>query len=170
MPGVQKITPNLWFNTNAEEAVEFYLSVFKNSKKGRVTRYGKEGKDIHGMQEGTVMTIEFELEGQHFVALNGGPFFKFNEAVSFIVHCNTQQEVDYYWNNLTESGDKKSQQCGWLKDKFGVSWQVVPDVLTEMIASGDQEKSQRVFAAMLKMKKIDIAALEKAYHGELENA
>lgn len=159
----QKITPNLWFNTNAEEAVNFYLSVFKNSKISRIARYGKEGVDIHGMPEGSVMTIEFLLDGQEFVALNGGPHFRFNEAVSFIVNCDTQEEVDHYWSKLGEGGDPKAQMCGWLKDKFGLSWQVVPTILTELMLDKDPRKAANVMNTMLKMKKLDIAPLEEAY-------
>lgn len=159
----QKITPNLWFNTNAEEAVNFYLSVFKNSKISRISRYGKEGVDIHGMPEGSVMTIEFLLDGQEFVALNGGPHFRFNEAVSFIVNCDTQEEVDHYWSKLGEGGDPKAQMCGWLKDKFGLSWQVVPTILTELMLDKDPRKAANVMNTMLKMKKLDIAPLEEAY-------
>ncbi|QEH42948.1 VOC family protein [Chitinophaga sp. XS-30] len=159
----QKITPNLWFNTNAEEAVNFYLSIFKNSKISRIARYGKEGVDIHGMPEGSVMIIEFLLDGQEFVALNGGPHFRFNEAVSFIVNCDTQEEVDHYWSKLGEGGDPKAQMCGWLKDKFGLSWQVVPTILTELMLDKDPRKAANVMNTMLKMKKLDIAPLEEAY-------
>lgn len=159
----QKITTNLWFNKNAEEAVNFYLTIFKDTKTGRTTRYGKEGFEIHGIPEGTVMTIEFMLEGQEFVALNGGSHFQFNEAISFIINCDTQQEVDYYWDKLAEGGDPRSQVCGWLKDKFGVSWQVVPQVLTDMLQDPDTEKVARVTQALFKMKKLDIAGLEAAF-------
>lgn len=123
---MQKINPFLWFDKQAEEAVKFYVSIFKNSKIGEIIRYGREGQEIHGMEEGTVMTIDFEIEGQKFVALNGGPMFKFNEAISFQVNCETQNELDYYWEKLSEGGDKNAQQCGWLKDKYGVSWQSYP--------------------------------------------
>src|SRR5574341_1281654 len=156
---MQKITPCLWFDNNAEEAVNFYTSIFKNSKIGKISRYGEAGYEIHGKPAGTVMTIEFELNGQVFTALNGGPIFKFNEAISFQVNCETQEEVDYYWEKLSEDGDEKAQQCGWLKDRYGVSWQVVPRVLLEMINDPDHEKSQRAMAAMLRMKKIDIGEL-----------
>lgn len=165
MATIQKIIPNLWFDKEAEDAAKFYTSVFKNSKTGKTTHYGKEGFEIHGMPEGTVMTIEFELEGQQFVGLNGGPYFKFSEAVSFIVNCNNQEELDYFWNKLKEGGDEKSQQCGWLKDKFGLSWQIVPEVLSDMIANGTKEQSERVMKALLQMKKLDVAVLEKAYKG-----
>jgi predicted 3-demethylubiquinone-9 3-methyltransferase (glyoxalase superfamily) len=162
---IQKITPNLWFADQAEDAAKFYTSVFKNSKIGRTSYYGKEGFEIHGMKEGTVLTIEFELDGQKFTALNGGPVFKFNEAVSFIVNVDTQDELDYYWEKLSEGGDKKAQQCGWLKDKFGLSWQVVPAKLGDMMQDKDPKKSQRVMKALLQMKKLDIGKLEQAYEG-----
>ena len=126
---MQKITPFLWFANQAEEAVKFYTSIFRDSKIGKVTRYGKEGFEIHRMPEGTIMTAEFQIEGQKFVALNGGPHFKFTEAISFVVNCQTQEEVDYYWEKLSEGGDEKAQMCGWLKDKYGMSWQVIPTVL-----------------------------------------
>ena len=160
---MQKITPCLWFDSNAEEAAEFYTSIFKKSKIGKISRYGKEGYEIHGKPEGTVLTVEFELNGQTFTALNGGPAFKFNEAISFQVHCESQNEVDHYWEKLSQGGDEKAQQCGWLKDKYGVSWQIVPTVLGEMLQDKDPKKSGRVMNALLQMKKIDIRALEKAY-------
>jgi predicted 3-demethylubiquinone-9 3-methyltransferase (glyoxalase superfamily) len=158
-----KLTTNLWYETQAEEAVKLYTSIFRNAKTGRINRYGKEGYEIHGMPEGTVMTVEFELEGQQFLALNGGPHFKFNEAISFIVNCDSQDEIDYYWEKLSEGGDPKAQVCGWLKDKFGMSWQVVPRVLNDMIQDKDKRKAGNVMTAMLKMKKMDIAELEAAY-------
>ena len=130
---MQKISPCLWFDAQGEEAAKFYTSIFKDSKIGDVTRYGKEGYEIHGREEGTVMTVEFEIEGQKFLALNGGPIFKFNEAISFQVYCETQEEVDYHWEKLSEGGDEKAQQCGWLKDKYGVSWQIVPTILMKML-------------------------------------
>lgn len=160
---VQKISPFLWFDSQAEEAAKFYVSIFKNSKIIEVTRYGKEGYEIHGMQEGTVMTVDFEIEGQGFVALNGGPVFKFNEAISFQVKCETQEEVDYYWDRLSEGGDENAQQCGWLKDKYGISWQVVPIILAKMIQDKDTKKSQKVMKAMLQMHKFDIKTLCQAY-------
>lgn len=163
---MQKISPCLWFDDNAEEAVKFYVSIFKNSKVGNVTRYGKEGYEIHKKKEGSVMTIDFEIEGQKFLALNGGPIFKFNEAISFQIYCDTQEEIDYYWEKLTEGGDKNAQVCGWLKDKFGVSWQVVPLVLIKMLQDKDSNKTERVMKAMLQMHKLDINALTKAYQGE----
>jgi predicted 3-demethylubiquinone-9 3-methyltransferase (glyoxalase superfamily) len=160
---MQKISPCLWFDDQGEEAAKFYTSIFKDSKIGDVTRYGKEGYEIHGREEGTVMTVEFEIEGQKFLALNGGPIFKFNEAISFQVYCETQEEVDYYWEKLSEGGDEKAQQCGWLKDKYGVSWQIVPTILIKMLKDKDSEKSQRVMKAMLQMHKLDISILKKAY-------
>ncbi|HET6730320.1 MAG TPA: VOC family protein [Nitrososphaeraceae archaeon] len=160
---MEKITPCLWFDDRAEEAAKFYTSIFKNSKIGNVTRYGKEGYEIHGREAGTVMTIDFEIGGQKFVGLNGGPIFKFNEAISFQVHCETQKEVDYYWEKLSEGGDEKAQQCGWLKDKYGVSWQIVPTVLGRMLQDKDAKKSQRVMKALLQMHKLDIKILKQAY-------
>lgn len=162
---IQKIQTNLWFDTQAEDAAKFYVSIFKNSGIRRITRYGKERHEIDGISEGTVMTVEFHLEGKEFVALNGGTQFKFTEAISFIVNCESQEELDYYWEKLSEGGDENAQVCGWLKDKFGVSWQIVPDNLTEMISDPDPEKSDRVMKALLKMKKIDIDTLRKAYEG-----
>ena len=163
MQNIQKITPCLWFDDQAEEAAKFYTAIFKNSKITSITRYGEAGHEVHGRPAGTVMTVAFELEGQAFTALNGGPMFKFNEAISFQVNCKTQEEVDYYWEQLSEGGDKKAQQCGWLKDRYGASWQVVPTILPEMLTDSDYEKSQRVMKAMLQMKKIDIEELERAY-------
>jgi predicted 3-demethylubiquinone-9 3-methyltransferase (glyoxalase superfamily) len=158
-----KITPCLWFDSNAEEAVNFYTAIFNHSKVGNITRYGEAGYEIHGKPAGTVLTVEFELDGQAFTALNGGPVFKFNEAISFQVSCDSQGEVDYYWEKLSEGGDKKAQQCGWLKDKFGVSWQIVPTVLGQMLQDKDAGKSERVMKVLLQMRKIDIAALKRAY-------
>lgn len=160
---MQKITPCLWFDSNAEEAANFYTSVFKKSHIGKISRYGEAGYEIHGKPAGTVLTIEFELNGQAFTALNGGPIFRFNEAISFQVSCASQEEVDYYWEKLSEGGDAKAQQCGWLKDKYGVSWQIVPTVLVEMLQDKDPKKSERVMKAMLQMKKIDIKGLQQAY-------
>lgn len=162
---VQRITPCLWFDDQAEEAVAFYTAIFKNSRVLKLTRYGEAGHEFHGKAAGTVMTVAFELDGQMFTALNGGPVFKFNEAVSFQVNCETQEEVDYYWDKLSADGDEAAQQCGWLKDKYGLSWQVVPAILIEMLSDSDTEKSQRAMAAMLQMKKIDIGALKRAYAG-----
>lgn len=161
-----KISINLWFETQAEEAARFYTSVFENSRLGRLTRYSNVGEDIHGQKNGNVMTVEFELEGCHFVALNGGPQFKFTEAISLIVNCNTQEEIDYYWESLSEGGDESAQVCGWLKDRFGVSWQIVPACLLEMLNDPDPKKVQQVTQTMLSTpKKLDIEALEKAYIG-----
>jgi predicted 3-demethylubiquinone-9 3-methyltransferase (glyoxalase superfamily) len=160
---MQKIIPCLWFDDKAGEAATFYASVFKNSKIGDVTRYGKEGYEIHRREAGSVLTVEIEIEGQKFVALNGGPVFKFNEAISFQVRCETQKEIDYYWENLSEGGDKQAQQCGWLKDKYGVSWQIVPIVLGKMLQDKDTKKSDRVMKALLQMRKLDVMALMRAY-------
>jgi predicted 3-demethylubiquinone-9 3-methyltransferase (glyoxalase superfamily) len=161
---MQKITPFLWFNDNAEEEVKFYTSIFKKSKIGKIARYDKAGEKVAGRPAGSVMTIEFEIEGQDFIALNGGPHFKFNEAVSFVVSCKTQTEVDYYWNKLSAGG--KEVQCGWLTDKFGLSWQIVPTILGELMSDKDPVKSQRVMGAMLKMVKLDINKLKAAYAGK----
>lgn len=158
---MQKITPFLWFDNNAEEAVNFYVSIFKNSKVGSITRYGEEAAKVSGRPKGTVMIVTFQLDGQEFVALNGGPHFTFSEAISFVVNCETQEEVDELWEKLSEGGEKV--QCGWLKDKYGLSWQIVPTVLGEMVNDPDPVKSQRVMQAMLQMKKIDIEGLKKAY-------
>jgi predicted 3-demethylubiquinone-9 3-methyltransferase (glyoxalase superfamily) len=163
---IHKISTNLWFDTQAKEAAKFYTSIFKKSKIKRTTYYGKERHEINGITEGTVMTVEFELEGQNFVALNGGPYFKFTEAISFIVHCESQEEIDYYWDKLSEGGDDKAQVCGWLKDQYGVSWQIVPSNLTDMINDSDAEKSERVMKALLQTKnKINIQTLIQAYEG-----
>jgi predicted 3-demethylubiquinone-9 3-methyltransferase (glyoxalase superfamily) len=165
MQNIQKITPCLWFDDQAEEAAKFYTAIFKNSKIVSITRYGEAGHEVHGRPAGTVMIVAFELDGHAFTALNGGPMFKFNEAISFQVSCATQEELDYYWEKLSEGGDRNAQQCGWLKDKYGASWQVIPNVLLEMLADADAEKSQRVMEAMLQMKKIDIEKLQRAYNG-----
>jgi predicted 3-demethylubiquinone-9 3-methyltransferase (glyoxalase superfamily) len=156
-PRTQKITTFLWFDNNAEEAVNFYVSIFKNSKVLNKVLNGEAGP---GPKE-SVLTIGFQLDGQEFTALNGGPTFKFNEAISQVVHCDTQEEVDYYWEKLSADGGQ-IVECGWLKDKFGLAWQIVPDVLLELLQDSDQEKSQRVMKAMMKMKKLEIASLEKA--------
>jgi predicted 3-demethylubiquinone-9 3-methyltransferase (glyoxalase superfamily) len=158
-----KINPCLWFDTEAEDAAKFYCSVFKNSRIGKVNRYVDEGQEIHGKPAGSVMAVEFELDGQKFAALNGGPQFKFDEAISFQVHCADQKEVDYYWEKLSAGG--KEVACGWLKDKFGLSWQIVPTALFEMLASPDRDKVKRVTKTFLTMKKFDIAALERAFDG-----
>ena len=165
MASVQKITPCLWFDNQAEEAAKFYVSLFENSAMGAVTRYGKEGFEVHGRPEGSVLTVSFRLEGQEFTALNGGPHFKFSEAISFVVRCETQTEVDRYWDKLGDGGDQRAQQCGWLKDKYGVSWQIVPAALFEMMSGTDGIKSECVMRAMLQMKKLDLAALSRAYEG-----
>jgi len=162
---VQRITPCLWFDNQGEEAAKFYTGIFRNSRIVNVARYGEAGREIHGRPAGSVMTVAFELDGQRFTALNGGPIFKFSEAISFQVDCETQEEVDYYWDRLSEGGDEKAQQCGWLKDKYGLSWQVVPRVLIEMMSDPDAAKSGRAMTAMLQMKKIDIAGLKRAYAG-----
>ena len=164
---MQKITPFLWFDDQSEEAVRFYTSIFKNSKVGRILRSGEEVTKVSesGRSVGSVLTIEFEIEGQKFVALNGGPLFKFNESISFVINCQTQEEVDYYWEKLTADGGEESQ-CGWLKDRFGVSWQITPVVLIDMLNDKDSAKAERVMKAMLQMQKIDIAKLKAAYDGE----
>lgn len=161
----QKITPCLWFDTQAEEAARFYCSCFENSRILRISHYGEAGHEIHGMPAGTVLTVEFELEGQTFTALNGGPAFKFNEAISFQVGCDTQEELDRYWDKLSAGGDEAAQQCGWLKDRYGMSWQIVPSVVMDMLTDEDHRKSERVMTALLQMKKLDIAGLLRAYHG-----
>jgi predicted 3-demethylubiquinone-9 3-methyltransferase (glyoxalase superfamily) len=163
--GKRRITPCLWFDHEAEEAARFYATIFENSRIGNIARYGREGHEIHGRPEGSVMTVEFELDGQAFTALNGGPVFKFNEAISFQVHCETQDQVDYYWEKLGEGGDETAQQCGWLKDRYGVSWQIIPKDLSQYLGGPAPEKSQRAMKAMLQMKKIDIGAIKRAYDG-----
>ena len=160
-----KLSPCLWFDTEAEEAARYYVGIFKDSKITSIAYYGKVGQEIHGGRAGSVMTVAFELNGQSFTALNGGPIFKFSEAISFQVDCDTQEEVDYYWDRLAEGGPVEAQQCGWVKDKFGVSWQVVPSVLSEMMTDPDTQKSQRAMQVMLQMKKLDIAALQRAFEG-----
>jgi|SRR5215510_1153266 len=158
---MQRITPFLWFDDRAEEAARFYAAIFKNSKIGKIARYGESGSKVARRPKGTVMTVSFQLDGQEFVALNGGPLFKFTEAVSLVVNCHTQEEVDDYWKKLSEGG--KEVQCGWLKDKYGLSWQIVPTILTEMLEDPDPKKTERVMQAMLKMKKIDVQGLKQAY-------
>ena len=157
---MQKIIPFLWFDNNAEEAANFYVSIFKDSKIGAVSRYDEASAQASGMPKGAAMTVAIQLEGQPFTALNGGPHFKFTEAISFVVNCESQEELDHYWTKLTAGGDAKAQQCGWLKDKFGVSWQIVPAILPQLLSNG--ERSKRVMQALLQMKKIDIKALEQA--------
>ncbi len=165
MPAIKpKITPCLWFDTQAEEAANFYISIFEDSGIKRISCYGKVGHETHGKEAGSVLTVEFELGGQTFVALNGGPLFKFNESVSFQILCGTQEEIDYFWNRLCDGGQEGA--CGWLKDKYGVSWQVVPSVLSQMLTDADSTKSERVMAALLNMKKFDLAALQRAYAGQ----
>jgi predicted 3-demethylubiquinone-9 3-methyltransferase (glyoxalase superfamily) len=162
---MEKIIPCLWFDSNAEEAVKFYTTIFNNSKVGRIARYGEAGHEVHGRPAGSVLTIEFEINGHAFTALNGGPVFKFNEAVSFQVRCQTQEEIDYYWDRLSEGGDPAAQQCGWLKDKYGLSWQIVPTILTELLTSPDHRASDKAMEALLEMKKLDIAKLKAATKG-----
>ncbi len=160
------ITPCLWFDNQAEEAAKYYVSIIKNSRIIKVTRYGKEGFEIHKHPEGSVMTVEFELNGQPFTGLNGGPIFKFNESISFQLFCETQEEVNDIWDKLIKGGDESDQQCGWLKDKFGLSWQIIPIGMDELINGADPEGSGRAMNAMLKMKKLNIYELRKAYKGE----
>jgi predicted 3-demethylubiquinone-9 3-methyltransferase (glyoxalase superfamily) len=165
MPSITRITPCLWFDRQAEEAVALYASVFPDSRILQVARYGEAGHELHGMPAGSVMTISFELAGHGFIALNGGPHFRFNEAISFEILCQTQAEIDHYWTRLTEGGDVQAQQCGWLKDRFGVSWQVTPAGMYEMLNHADRARADRAMVAMLQMKKIDLAALEHAFAG-----
>jgi predicted 3-demethylubiquinone-9 3-methyltransferase (glyoxalase superfamily) len=163
MPITQKISPFLWFDSEAEQAAQFYTGIFKNSRIVTVSRYGKAGFETHHRPEGTAMTVLFELEGQQFSALNGGPIFKFNESISFLVSCNDQREIDYYWEKLGAGGDPKAQQCGWLKDKFGLSWQIVPSMMSEFFSGPNSGSAMDV---MLKMKKLDIAQLRAAAAGK----
>jgi predicted 3-demethylubiquinone-9 3-methyltransferase (glyoxalase superfamily) len=162
---LKKISPCLWFDDQAEPAAAFYTSIFKNSKILAISRFPDVGQETHGKPAGSVLTVAFELEGQSFTALNGGPQFKFTEALSLQIECETQDEVDYYTEKLSEGGDPSAEQCGWLKDKFGLSWQVVPRILPEMLTDPDPEKSRRVFQALLQMKKLDIAGLQRAFAG-----
>ncbi len=159
---MRTITPFLWFDGQAEEAAIFYVSIFKDSEITRMTHYGDAGKEVHGRAQGSVMTVTFRLNGQEFMALNGGPAFKFNESVSFLIPCDTQEEIDYYWEKL--SADPLAEQCGWLKDKYGLSWQIAPKTMGDFVGDPESEKSQRAMAVMMQMKKIDIAKLEKAYN------
>lgn len=162
MPHIkQKLTPCLWFDTQAEQAAHFYTSIFANSQINQISRYGKAGREVHGREPGSVMVVEFELEGQTFTALNGGPIFKFNEAISFQVMCETQDEIDRFWTRLSEGGQEG--QCGWLRDRFGLSWQVMPSVLPQMMANARGEQLERMIGAVMKMKKLDLAALQLAY-------
>ena len=161
---IQKITPFLWFDTQAEEAVKFYTSIFKNTRILATTRYNEASSRVSGRQKGSVMSIVFQIEGQDFTALNGGPVFKFSPAVSFVVSCKNQEEIDYYWERLSEGG--KTNQCGWLEDRYGVTWQIVPAILTKMLQDNDETKVARVTKAFLEMKRFDIATLKQAYKGE----
>ncbi|HEX6069078.1 MAG TPA: VOC family protein [Longimicrobiaceae bacterium] len=165
MSVTHRITPCLWFDSEAEEAARFYTGIFPNSRIVAIARYGEAGQEIHQRPAGSVMTVDFELDGVGFTALNGGPVFTFNEAVSLQINCETQEEVDHYWTKLSEGGDERAQQCGWLKDRFGVSWQVVPTVLSEMVKDPESAASQRAMEAMLRMKKLDIRELQQAYEG-----
>jgi predicted 3-demethylubiquinone-9 3-methyltransferase (glyoxalase superfamily) len=164
MASLKKLTSCLWFDNNAEAAANFYVSVFKNAKLGRISHYPNEGQEVHQQPEGRVLVVEFEIEGQQFIGLNGGPQFKHSEAVSFIVSCDTQAEIDYYWEKLTADGGEPGQ-CGWCKDKFGLSWQVAPSKVGDWITDADKSKSARVFAAIMPMHKINLATLEKAFNG-----
>jgi predicted 3-demethylubiquinone-9 3-methyltransferase (glyoxalase superfamily) len=165
MAQIQRISPCLWFDDEAEEAARFYTGIFPNSKIKTIARYTEAGQETHGRKPGSVMTVAFELDGQSFTGLNGGPVFKFNEAVSLQVNCETQEEVDHYWNTLSDGGDEDAQMCGWLKDKYGLSWQIVPTILPKMMSDSDKAKAGRAMNAMLEMKKIDIEKLEQAYAG-----
>jgi predicted 3-demethylubiquinone-9 3-methyltransferase (glyoxalase superfamily) len=165
MPVTRRIAPCLWFDDQAEEAAKFYTGIFRNSKIVTTSRYGEAGHEIHGRPAGSVLTVAFELDGQPFTALNGGPVFRFNEAISLQVNCDSQKEVDYYWEKLSQGGDERAQQCGWLKDRYGVSWQIVPDAVPKMLSDPDTDRSSRAMQALLQMKKIDISALERAYAG-----
>jgi predicted 3-demethylubiquinone-9 3-methyltransferase (glyoxalase superfamily) len=159
---LQRITPCLWFDDQAEEAAKYYVGIFKNSKITNVARYTNAGQEIHKRPAGSVMIVEFVLDGQTFTALNGGPVFKFNEAISLQVYCESQAEIDYYWEKLSQGGDEKAQQCGWLKDKYGLSWQVVPNIIGELFNDHTSVKAQHAMTAMLQMKKIDIEKLKRA--------
>lgn len=160
---MQRITPCLWYDDQAEDAARFYVSVFPNARIEAVSRYGDAGREVHGRPAGSVMTVAFVLDGQDFVALNGGPLFRFNEAISLQIDCKTQAEIDYYWARLTAGGDEQAQQCGWLKDRYGVSWQVVPTDMNAMMRDPDPERSGRVMTAFMNMKKLDLEALQRAY-------
>jgi predicted 3-demethylubiquinone-9 3-methyltransferase (glyoxalase superfamily) len=162
---MKNITPCLWFDDQGEDAAKFYTSIFKNSKIKHIQRYSEVGKEFHGKEPGSVMVVSFEINGQEFTALNGGPLFKISEAVSFQVMCESQDEVDYYWDKLSADGDDSAQACGWLKDKFGVSWQIIPIEFLEMLNSADDQKVQRAMQAMFQMKKLDLNVLRKAYNG-----
>jgi len=165
MPTIQKIIPCLWFDNQAEEAAKFYVSIFERSRIVLVSHYGTEGQAEHGRKPGSVMTVQLELDGQQLTALNGGPHFKLNEAISLQVMCETQSEIDRYWSQLSAGGDEKAQQCGWLKDRFGLSWQIVPALLPALVSDPDKAKAGRVIKAIMKMKKLDISALKQAHAG-----
>lgn len=167
MVTTQRITPCLWFADEAEEAARFYTGIFKNSRITAITRYGTAGFEAHHRPAGSVMVVAFEIDGQSFTALNGGPVFKFNEAISFQVNCETQDEIDYYWEKLSAGGDPKAQMCGWLKDRYGASWQIVPNFMDELVKGEQSAGAQRVMEAMLQMKKINIAELRRAHDGDL---
>jgi len=162
---MNKITPCLWFDSEAEDAARFYTGIFPNSKITGISRYGEAGREVHGQPAGKVLTVAFELDGRPFTALNGGPQFKFNEAVSFQIPCRSQEEIDYYWDKLTAGGDARAQQCGWLKDRYGLSWQVFPAAVMDMLQDRDRKKADRVMQAIMEMRKMDLAALERAYAG-----
>jgi predicted 3-demethylubiquinone-9 3-methyltransferase (glyoxalase superfamily) len=163
---MKKIAPCLWFDRNALEAAKFYVSIFKKSRIKGISYYGKEGREIHGMPEGTVLTVDFVINGQPFTAMNGGPLFKFNEAISLQVPCDTEKELDRYWAKLTKGGDPKARQCGWLKDKYGVSWQVGPSFLATLLKGRSTVRTERVMKAIFPMKKLDFKALKRAYAGK----
>ena len=165
MATTQRISPCLWFAHQAEEAARFYTGIFPNSRITSVTHYGEAGKEFHGQEPGSVMVVAFELDGHAFTALNGGPVFTFNEAISLQVNCATQEEIDYYWEKLGAGGDPKAQQCGWLKDRYGVSWQVIPNNLDEIYSDANPAGAQRAMAAMLKMKKLDMDEMRRAFEG-----
>ncbi len=165
MPTLQKIVPCLWFDSQAEEAATFYVSVFERSRISQVARYPAEGQEVHGRKPGSAMVVAFELLGVSFTALNGGPIFKFTEAISLQVMCDAQDEIDRYWGKLTAGGDEKAQQCGWLKDRYGLSWQIVPAIIPELMSDPDPAKAGRLMKTMLAMKKIDIATLKRAHEG-----
>ena len=162
---MNKITPCLWFDGEAEDAARFYTGIFRNSKITSITRYGEAGREVHGQPAGKVLVVAFELDGQSYTALNGGPQFKFNEAVSLQIPCANQEEIDYYWDKLTAGGDARAQQCGWLKDRYGLSWQVFPAAVMDMLQDRDRKKADRVMQAIMEMRKMDLAALERAYAG-----
>ena len=170
MPSIRGIRPCLWFDSEAEEAAKFYTGIFNNSRIVTITHYGKAGFETHHRPAGSVLTVDFELDGQEFTALNGGLVFKFNESVSLEVKCGTQDDIDYYWNKLSAGGDPNAQQCGWLKDKYGLSWQIIPENVAELFSDNDPAAADRTMEAMLPMKKLDIAELKRAHAGELSGA